>query len=235
MIAIAGILVATAILPAFGSGVKVFGSPLKVSASSDPIAVGNNQYDQYDWIILQFAQQQGLNPFVVKGQIMLESGFNTYAVSSVINWGCGGTNDIGLMQINPYCNGVSESSLFDAYTNIQMGTQTMGALYRQFGDISLALQAYNIGSASVQAGERNWQYSDNVLNWAQTFQNEHNALYGSSGGGNGGSYGSTYTVQSGDYLYLIGQQTGVSWQSIAQANGISSPYVIYVGQQLTIP
>jgi LysM repeat protein len=47
--------------------------------------------------------------------------------------------------------------------------------------------------------------------------------------------GGTYTVRPGDTLSHIGLLFGVSWQSIAQANGIAYPYIIYVGQQLVIP
>ncbi len=43
-----------------------------------------------------------------------------------------------------------------------------------------------------------------------------------------------YTVQPGDTFYSIGVQFGVSWQSIASANGICYPYSIYVGEQLVI-
>lgn len=46
---------------------------------------------------------------------------------------------------------------------------------------------------------------------------------------------STYTVKSGDTLSGIGSKLGVNWQSIASANGISSPYTIYPGQVLAIP
>lgn len=46
---------------------------------------------------------------------------------------------------------------------------------------------------------------------------------------------SVYTVISGDTLSGIGQKLGVNWKDIASANGISSPYTIYVGQKLTIP
>lgn len=47
--------------------------------------------------------------------------------------------------------------------------------------------------------------------------------------------GSAYTVVAGDCLSLIGSKLGVDWRSIADANGISAPYTIYVGQVLTIP
>jgi LysM repeat protein len=45
----------------------------------------------------------------------------------------------------------------------------------------------------------------------------------------------TYVVHAGDTLYRIGLRYGMSWLAIAQANGLSYPYYIYVGQQLTIP
>ena len=44
-----------------------------------------------------------------------------------------------------------------------------------------------------------------------------------------------YTVKSGDCLSTIGAKLGVSWKAIASANHITSPYIIYPGQVLTIP
>ncbi len=49
------------------------------------------------------------------------------------------------------------------------------------------------------------------------------------------SKGTQYTVQAGDYLFLIGQHFGVPWQEIADANCIGAPYIIYPGQVLAIP
>lgn len=45
----------------------------------------------------------------------------------------------------------------------------------------------------------------------------------------------SYTVQRGNCLSTIGVKLGVPWKSIANANGIYSPYTIYTGQVLTIP
>lgn len=44
-----------------------------------------------------------------------------------------------------------------------------------------------------------------------------------------------YIVKSGDCLSKIGSNLGVDWRDIANANGIVSPYTIYVGQTLIIP
>ncbi len=48
------------------------------------------------------------------------------------------------------------------------------------------------------------------------------------------SGGSVYIVQSGDTLSSIAQRFGVTVNAIVQANGISNPNLIYIGQQLTI-
>lgn len=45
----------------------------------------------------------------------------------------------------------------------------------------------------------------------------------------------THVVQPGQTLFLISLRYGVTWQSIAEANKLTSPYVIYPGQVLTIP
>lgn len=228
------------VLIASGVGSVLSSSRQQAAAySSDPIAVGNWTYDQFDSIIVQEAQNYGINPFYIKAQIMLESDFNQWAQSSVINWSCGGTHDLGLMQVNPYCSGVSNpSSLYDPTTNIQIGTSELASAYRALGDMNLALQAYNIGTTAVENGARNWAYSDQVDAYYSQFVSEHNSLYGSSPPpppqtNSGGS--TTYTVQPGDYLSLIASKFGTTYTAIAQANGISSPYLIYPGEHLTIP
>ena len=161
--------------------------------STDPIATGNWQQDQYDSIIVADSQNQGLSPFVVKGQIMLESGFNTYATSQVINAGCGWTHDEGLMQVNPFCQGTGSANLFDPSTNIHYGTLELGSFVRQLGSIDLALQAYNIGLLAVLNGQRNWEYSSRVEAYAQQFTNEHCALYGCGSSGHSQSTSTTTT------------------------------------------
>ena len=45
----------------------------------------------------------------------------------------------------------------------------------------------------------------------------------------------TYTAQPGDSLAKIAQQFGVSYQYLAEANGIEEPYVIQVGQVIIVP
>ncbi|HEY7906902.1 MAG TPA: peptidoglycan DD-metalloendopeptidase family protein [Wenzhouxiangella sp.] len=44
----------------------------------------------------------------------------------------------------------------------------------------------------------------------------------------------TYTVRSGDSLYSIAFRYGLDWQDVAAWNGIQSPYVIRLGDQLRL-
>lgn len=43
----------------------------------------------------------------------------------------------------------------------------------------------------------------------------------------------TYTVRRGDCLWTIGQQLHVPWRTLAVANHVHTPYLIYPGQVLT--
>jgi LysM repeat protein len=45
----------------------------------------------------------------------------------------------------------------------------------------------------------------------------------------------THTVQPRETLFVISLRYGVPWMTIASANNLSAPYVIYPGQTLTIP
>ena len=51
----------------------------------------------------------------------------------------------------------------------------------------------------------------------------------------GGTGGTTYTVQAGEWVYSIARKFGVDPQAIIDANNLQPPYTLSVGQKLTIP
>lgn len=57
----------------------------------------------------------------------------------------------------------------------------------------------------------------------------------SSGTQNGPATSLVHTVVAGETLYLIGLRYGLSWDEIAEANGIMNPASLQVGQQIKIP
>jgi soluble lytic murein transglycosylase len=97
--------------------------------------------------IVREAERNNLDPLLVIALIRCESSFNNYAVSNV--------GAMGLMQVMPD-TGIyladkagfrlgRSTNLFDAETNIELGTAYLADLIQRFGSIEHALVAYNAG------------------------------------------------------------------------------------------
>jgi soluble lytic murein transglycosylase len=102
--------------------------------------------------IVREAQRNNLDPLLVIALIRCESSFNNYAVS--------GVGAMGLMQVMPatgtyladkagYRLGRS-TNLFDAETNIELGTAYLADLIERFGGVEKALVAYNAGPGQAK-------------------------------------------------------------------------------------
>ena len=44
-----------------------------------------------------------------------------------------------------------------------------------------------------------------------------------------------YVVKKGDTLFNVSQKYGLSWQTLAEINNLSEPYLLKIGQELKIP
>lgn len=105
------------------------------------------------------------------------------------------------------------------------GTSTPSTYRVQSGDsLFLIAQKYGI---TVEALKQANQLSSNSLWVGQSLK------IPSKGTSSSGS--SNYTVRSGDTLYLIAKQCGVSLDALLKANSLSSYSSIYPGQRLVIP
>lgn len=96
----------------------------------------------YDSIIEAASKTYGLDADLIRAVIQTESSYNQNAVSSA--------GAQGLMQLMPGTAaslGVTDS--FDAQQNIFAGTQYLKQQLERFGDIRLALAAYNTGPSRV--------------------------------------------------------------------------------------
>lgn len=102
-------------------------------------------------LIIAKAGEHRIDPFLVLGIIKTESDFNRFAVSP--------KGALGLMQIRPNTaetvydgelEGVEEVALTDNELNISLGTRYLARLIHRFGDLQLALEAYNRGPTRVR-------------------------------------------------------------------------------------
>jgi soluble lytic murein transglycosylase-like protein len=123
---------------------------LLVLSSQDRTASGD-RYDamllakagQYDSIIEKAAAAASVEPNLLRAVIVVESGFNTRAVSK--------RGAVGLMQLMPAtASRYGVSNPYDPRQNVHGGARYLKFLMDRFGqDVRLALAAYNAGEDAV--------------------------------------------------------------------------------------
>ena len=97
----------------------------------------------YHLIILQVAGRHQVDPALVKAIIMAESGYNPRAISK--------KGAKGLMQLMPgTAQALGVENIFNPEENISGGVRYFKQLMNKFGDVKLALAAYNAGSKKVR-------------------------------------------------------------------------------------
>jgi soluble lytic murein transglycosylase-like protein len=98
---------------------------------------------QYDAIIEKAALSAAVEPNLLRAVIVVESGFNSRAVSK--------RGAVGLMQLMPATGArFGASNLYDPKENVHAGAQYLKFLMDRFGqNVRLALAAYNAGEDAV--------------------------------------------------------------------------------------
>lgn len=121
-----------------------------------------------DWIYTQ-SQRYGYDPLFLTALIQTESSFN--------NWARSHRGALGLMQIRPATGYAMASetqiewlgnpTLYDPGSNIALGAYYLNKMVLRFGDLQLALEAYNRGPSNLvrylRTGKRPYRYSNKVL------------------------------------------------------------------------
>jgi soluble lytic murein transglycosylase-like protein len=128
--------------------------------------------DRYDRLILGSAQRYGVSPSLVKAVCMAESAMNPRAVSSA--------GAQGLMQLMPgTAHSLDVSDPFEPAQSIDGGARYLAQQLRTFGDISLALAAYNAGPGAVKKHQgippytETQRYVKRVTSYYRFFEEQH--------------------------------------------------------------
>lgn len=147
---------------------------LQTSASSSEIEAA----------VSNAANATGLDPALIKAIIQVESSFRTDAVS--------GAGAQGLMQLMPgTASSLGVTNSFDANQNVMGGSTYIKKQLERFGDIRLALAAYNTGPGRIgrlnisnpddpaqynQISERVRGYVDKVLAYYKQFSSQQGVV-----------------------------------------------------------
>jgi len=125
--------------------------------------------DDLPELIIHESKKYGYDPLLLTSVIIIESSFN--------NWARSNRGAHGLMQIRPATGRELAAevrlqwqgtpSLYDPETNIALGAYYLNKLFLRFGDLGLALEAYNHGPSRLKGylkkGHRPKQYSRQVF------------------------------------------------------------------------
>ncbi len=108
-----------------------------------PRRLGNPKSRPYEAVIARTAEKYDLDPNLLRAVIKCESDFNHLAVSR--------SGAQGLMQLMPEtARLVDVGDPFDARENLEGGARYLKYLLDSFGDVNLALAAYNAGEGTVR-------------------------------------------------------------------------------------
>ena len=93
-------------------------------------------------LIREIAAEQAVDPRLVEAMVQVESNFNPYAVSR--------KGAMGLMQLMPEtARRFRVGDAFDPSQNLEGGTRCIKELLERYGEVRLALAAYNAGEEAV--------------------------------------------------------------------------------------
>jgi len=146
-------------------------APLATAASTQSGA--SQQSGQYEELIQQAAERNGIEPALLHGLIQQESGFNPSAASSA--------GAQGLTQLMPgTASAMGVSNPLNPAESIEGGARYLGGLMSRFaGNASDALAAYNAGPGAVEQyggippyGETQ-SYVSSVLGYAEQWRQAH--------------------------------------------------------------
>ncbi len=148
--------------------VRPFFPEYLVRAVSDESDVSPAQPSRYDDLIEAAAAKHDLAPALVKAVIHAESGFRPNAVSNA--------GAQGLMQLMPGTSAsLSIADAFDPEANIEGGARYLREQIDRFGDLNLALAAYNAGPAAVARyrGVPPFEETRNYINRVLTYRESY--------------------------------------------------------------
>lgn len=110
-------------------------------------------------IIVRYSGIHGHDPMLLLAVIEIESGYRRNAISNV--------GAVGLMQVRPFVarslakelkmSPERASLLHDLDVNVKIGSYYLAKMLKRFGDLSLALEAYNLGPTKLSAYLQNGQ------------------------------------------------------------------------------
>lgn len=147
----------------------------KINEKSDVVELFN-KHSQYDHIINKYANENDVDPLLIKSIIYQESKFNTNARSWAGAWGLMQLTPITIKEIERTWN-IKVKDVYNPEQNIMWGVKYISQLIKQFSwNIRIALAAYNAGPWNVRKYWNTIPPFKETKNYVKKIMNMYNTI-----------------------------------------------------------
>ena len=147
----------------------------KINEKSDVVELFN-KHSQYDHIINKYANENEVDPLLIKSIIYQESKFNTNARSWAGAWGLMQLTPITIKEIERTWN-IKVKDVYNPEQNIMWGVKYISQLIKQFSwNIRIALAAYNTGPWNVRKYWNTIPPFKETKNYVKKIMNMYNTI-----------------------------------------------------------
>lgn len=147
----------------------------KINEKSDVVELFN-KHSQYDHIINKYANENEVDPLLIKSIIYQESKFNTNARSWAGAWGLMQLTPITIKEIERTWN-IKVKDVYNPEQNIMWGVKYISQLIKQFSwNIRIALAAYNAGPWNVRKYWNTIPPFKETKNYVKKIMNMYNTI-----------------------------------------------------------
>jgi soluble lytic murein transglycosylase-like protein len=122
-----------------------------VHLNENSMSLSDEEKNRLARIVSECSKANGHDPFLLLALIEVESGYDGSAVSE--------KGAMGLLQVMPFVaqemageldmDFENVSGLYDMETNVRIGSHYLGKLMQRYGNLTMALEAYNLGPAKL--------------------------------------------------------------------------------------
>lgn len=122
-----------------------------VHLNESSISLSGEEKNRLARTVSECSKTNGHDPFLILALIEVESGYDRRAVSE--------KGAMGLLQVMPFVaremagelniSLVDDDGLHDMETNLKIGSYYLAKMMRRYGDLTMALEAYNLGPAKL--------------------------------------------------------------------------------------
>lgn len=123
-----------------------------ISLNENSMSLSSDEKSRLAKTVAECSKANGHDPFLLLALIEVESGYDSSAVS--------GKGAEGLLQVMPFvAREIADelemdfegAGLRDVETNVKIGSHYLGKLVQRYGNLTMALEAYNLGPAKLNA------------------------------------------------------------------------------------